>query len=414
MRNSRLDRYVEDSLAASNFSYRQHEVYRRLRETSPVYWSPTLESWLVTSFELVDEVLTDPRRFTSVGAEKAHLQTAPGTSQIIDRHFSSPQLNISDPPDHTRIRRAFGRSFLPREIAGYESTIRETAGTLLDNALGYDQLDLVASYAEPLPVEVVSELIGIPHSLRERIPPVTLGQRHFFGESPPSTTTTQTFDDALSEWREQLVSLLDERATRPRADVLTRAAQAMGEEKITQDEAIATCLHLVIAGNGTTTALIGNTVFLLLTHPDQFERIQQDHSLIANAVEESLRFESPLPGDRRIATTGTTLGGIEIEEGDRVLAVLASANRDEEQFLKPDSFDASRVFTANQHAAFGRGVHFCLGAPVARLETRIAIEELLDRIPNPRLSTDFTPEWHSISTHRGLVNLPIDTTLALT
>ncbi len=402
---------IESDLTAPDFARRQHETYRRLREASPVFWSKASAGWIVTTFDLVDEVLTDPARFTSVGAELAHIDAAPGETEEVRTHFASPQLNISDPPDHTRIRRAFGRSFLPREVAGYRDSFRSLARELLEGSSSEAEFDLVNSYAEPLPVQVVAEVMGVPGSLRDLVPDVTLGQRHFFGESPPGERVVDEFSASLTEWRNQLRALLAERLKDPKGDVISRAAQAVTDGKITLDEAIATCLHLIIAGNGTTTALISNTLHLLLTHRDQLETVASDPNLIPNAVEESLRFEAPLPRDRRIATVDTELGGHQIKAGDRVYAVLASANRDPAQFDRPDTFDVTREFTANQHAAFGRGIHFCLGAPVARLETQVAIEVLLEVVPDLELVPGFAPEWHRITTHRALVRLPITTNL---
>lgn len=409
---------VEAELAASEFSLQQHEVYRRLREHAPVYWSPTLDSWLVTTFELVDEVLTDPDRFSSVGAELEHIGKLDASvlaeSPVLTDHFAAAQLNITDPPDHIRIRRAFGRSFVPREVAQYEELITTTAERLIRNARSADgDFDVITDYAESLPVEVVSEIIGVPEEYRPDIPRVTLDQRYFFGEVPPKPGWARQFAGSLADWHERLTAWIDERRQSPRGDVLTRAAIMIDEGRLTLDEALATCLHLIIAGNGTTTALIGNTVYLLLSHPEQLSLVRSDPSLMANAVEESLRYEAPLPRDRRIATTSTALGGKLVEQGERVVSVLAAANRDPAQFELPDHFDITRSFAPSQHAAFGRGIHFCLGAPVARLETRIALEVFLKAFPAATIPEGFSPEWHPITTHRGLTRLPIESTLAM-
>jgi cytochrome P450 len=205
----------------------------------------------------------------------------------------------------------------------------------------------------------------------------------------------------LAEWTQA-------RRAQPRTDVMTRAAEAVDAGLLSADEAAATLLHFIIAGNGTTTALIGNTLFALLSHGDQLAEIVADPDLISAAIEESLRWEAPLPRDRRIAAADTVLDGAEIKAGDRVYAVLAAANRDPRHFSDPDSFDVHRQFDSKHHTAFGRGIHFCLGAPLARLETAIAIRTLLDRYPSARLVDDFAPEWHEIATHRGLVSLPIE------
>jgi cytochrome P450 len=164
----------------------------------------------------------------------------------------------------------------------------------------------------------------------------------------------------------------------------------------------------VIAGNGTTTALIGNAVFHILRHPDQARLLVDEPERIANAVEEALRFEAPLPTDRRLATRTLTLGDQTIAEGDLVMSVLAAANRDPEHFPDPDTFDVTRSFREAHHVAFGRGIHLCLGAPVARLEATVGLETLFERFGLARIPDGFEPDWHAITTHRGLKTLPIE------
>jgi len=407
---------IERALADPGFRTEPHAVYHRLREVAPVYWSPSSNEWLVTSYALVDEVLTTPLVFSSVGAEAAHIGRLDPASRaaapVLDGHFSGPQLNISDPPDHTRLRRAFGRPFLPREVARHAPTVRHLAERSLDRAARSGApLDLVRDLAAPLPVEVIAALLGIPGPDRDDIPALTLDQRHFFGE-PPSIERARSFDARLHRWRQRITALLDERRASPRDDVLTRVAEVVDADAVSLDEALATFVHLVIAGNSTTTALIGNALYALLDHPDQLELVRRDRRHVAGCVEETLRVESPLPRDRRIARAEYELGGQAIRAGDRVSAVLAAANRDPAHFPDPDRFDITRDVGAAHHAAFGRGIHLCLGAPVARLEAAVAIEAVLDRVAEPRLPAGFRPRWHPVASHHTLTSLPIDGALA--
>jgi cytochrome P450 len=201
-----------------------------------------------------------------------------------------------------------------------------------------------------------------------------------------------------------------QRRTAPADDVLTRVAGLVDDGTLGVDEAIATLLHLVIAGNSTTTALIGNAVYSLLDHPEQLEVLSASPDLLGNCIEETLRFEAPLPRDRRIAVRDVCLGDVDIRAGERVAAVLAAANRDPGHFIDPDVYDIARSFTTSHHASFGRGIHFCLGAPVARLEAAVALSAVLERCPRPRLAPGFAPDWHTITTHHGLTTLPIETT----
>jgi len=408
----KIDSDFEAALGSDLMRTDPHRVYRRLRDAQPVFRSAAAGGWLATTYDLVEEVLTDPGRFSSAGAEIEFIDRLdPPPEKVaptLQRHFATPQLNTSDPPDHTRIRRAFGRSFLSRRISAYADMIDEAATDFLEKAAAGRRFDAARAFAEPLPVRVISDIVGVPDSHRHRIPVVTMHQRHFFGSVSPHATHAVAFNDTLAEWHRFLIGWIEHRRAEPRDDILTRAAEVIDEGLITTDEAAATLLHFIIAGNGTTTALIGNTIYALLAHPDHLAEAVSSPGLVENAIEESLRWEAPLPRDRRIATGDTRLGGTRINAGDRVYAVLAAANRDPAQFAEPDAFDVHRRFTAKHHAAFGRGIHFCLGAPVARLEARVAVQRFLAMFPNARLGGDFTPTWHAVPTHRGLETIPVE------
>lgn len=403
---------IEERLAHPSFQADPHPTYHLLRSQAPVYWSERRGHWLVTSMDLVDEVLGNPVDFSSVGFEQRRIAgLAPEVAAEagpVAEHFAVPQLVSSDPPDHTRIRRAFGSQFLPRKVAPLEGIVRRAAERLLDRA-DPSNPDVVTDFAEPLPVEVISEIIGIPVESRNRIPSVTLDQREFFGSPALVADNARRFSSTLAEWHELLATWMDERRSDPRDDVLTRAATMVDEEKVSHGEAVTSLLHLVIAGNGTTTALIGNAAYLVALHRDQAQHLAARPDLIPNAVEEALRFEAPLPTDRRIATRTLSLGGETIAEGDLVMSVLAAANRDPDHFVDPDAFDVTRSFRPSHHVSFGRGIHLCLGAPVARLEAAVALRALMDRFGVLELPEGFQPDWHAITTHRGLKSLPLAT-----
>ena len=401
---------IEDRLTAPSFQRNPHPTYHFLRRHAPVYWSDRRGYWLVTSMDLVAEVLGNAADFSSVGFETRRIDQlsddVAGEAKGVGEHFSTPQLVSSDPPDHTRIRRAFGASFLPRKVAPLEPLIRDAAERILDTA-NPQRPDIVSDFAEPLPVEVVSEIIGVPRDSRDRIPVVTMDQRVFFGSSSLTAQQAGHFSRTLDEGHVLLTSWMNDRRDAPRDDVLTRAAEMVDEGRISADEAVTTLLHLVIAGNGTTTALISSAVYHILRHREQARLLYENRDLLANAVEEALRYEAPLPTDRRIANREVTLGGQVIEQGDLVMSVLAAANRDPDHFPNPDAFDITRSFKSSHHFAFGRGIHLCLGAPVARLEATIALDTIFDRFGLARLPEDFEPDWHAITTHRGLRTLPI-------
>ena len=402
---------IEDRLAHPSFQTDPHATYHMLRRRAPVYWSRTRGHWLVTGMDLVDQVLGSPDDFSSVGFERRRIDqlstdVAAEAGRVGD-HFAILQVVSADPPDHTRIRRAFGAQFLPRNVARLGGMIRAAAERMLD-AADAERPDIVTDFAEPLPVEVISEIIGVPEDARPRIPVVTLDQREFFGSPALNVDHARRFSETLEEWHGLLSAWMDDRRRQPEDDVLTRAAEMVDAGRISHGEAVTTLLHLVIAGNGTTTALIGNAVFHILRHPDQARLLVDEPDRVANAVEEALRFEAPLPTDRRIATRTLTLGDQTIEEGDLVMSVLAAANRDPAHFPDPDTFDVTRSFRESHHFAFGRGIHLCLGAPVARLEATVALQTLFKRFGVASIPDGFEPDWHAITTHRGLKTLPIE------
>ena len=401
---------IEERLADPSFQVDPHATYHMLRSQAPVYWSDSRNHWLVTSMDLVGQVLGTPADFSSVGFESRKIAQLPAevaaAADRVDSHFNTTQLVSSDPPDHTRIRRAFGSQFLPRKVLPLTGIIREATERLLD-AADPVQPDLVPDLAEPLPVEIISEIVGIPRDARDRIPIVTMDQREFFGSPALNIDHARRFSSTLEEWHELLSMWMAERRVSPKDDVLTRAAEVVDEGRVSHDEAVTTVLHLVIAGNGTTTALISNAAYHILNHPDQARLLAMEPDLIPNAVEEVLRFEAPLPTDRRIATRTLTLGDKTISKGDLVMSGLAAANRDPDHFPDPDSFDITRVFRESHHFAFGRGIHLCLGAPVARLEAAVALQVMFERFGVAKLPHGFEPDWHAIATHRGVRTLPI-------
>jgi cytochrome P450 len=401
---------IEKRLSDRSFQGDPHATYHLMRQQTPVYWSDSRNCWLVTSMDLVGQVLGNAADFSSVGFESRKIAgLAPDVAAAagrVDDHFSTIQLVSSDPPDHTRIRRAFGSQFLPRKVTPLDGMIRRMAEQLLDRA-DPDEPDVVSDFSEPLPVEVISEIIGVPEETRSRIPVVTLDQREFFGSPALNIDHARRFSATLEEWHGLLATWMDERRSSPQDDVLTRAAEVVDEGRISHEEAVTTLLHLIIAGNGTTTALISNAAYHILRHRDQARLLAEEPDRIPNAVEEVLRFEAPLPTDRRIATRTLTLGGETITEGDLVMSVLAAANRDPDHFPEPDEFDITRTFRESHHFAFGRGIHLCLGAPVARLEAAVALRVLFERFGVARLPDSFEPDWHAITTHRGLRTLPI-------
>lgn len=400
---------IEESLASGTFAARPHEMYRRLREQAPVYWSAFLGQWLVTSHQLVEEVLLQPTLFSSFGFDTGYISQLEDEEladvPTLNHHFHQRGLIQADPPEHTRLRRAVSRYFTTKAMAQLESQIRTAVSELLDAVA--NGFDVIRDLAGPLPVRVIADLLGVPTDDRSGFPHWSSDAVRFFGTPIPDATNARRLDGDLVEWRDLLRSLLAERRLQPRDDLLSRISELVDEGTVTLEEAIFTCVHLLIAGHETTTNLTGNALLYLLAEPDRKEEVLASPSLLANALEETLRFEPPIQRVRRMAAAPCDLAGAEIEEGDPVIPVLSAANRDPERFDRPDEFDLHRDFANRPHVAFGRGVHFCIGAPLARLEAPLAVAAVLERFPEASLPPDFEPHWRPTINLRGLTTLPI-------
>jgi hypothetical protein len=278
---------------------------------------------------------------------------------------------------------------------------------LLDGREG--GLDVIGDLAGPLPVRVIAELLGVDREDRTGFPRWSADAVQFFGSPVPDPVNARRLDADLVEWRALLVRLLDERRSAPRDDLLTAVGGLVDAGSITLEEALFTCVHLLIAGHETTTNLIGNALLCFLAHPDEQAAVTDDPTLLPGAIEEVLRFEPPIQRIRRVAADTCKLGGATIRAGDAVIPVLAAANRDPARFDDPDRFDVRRELgpSAQRHLAFGHGVHFCLGAPLARLEAPAAVRAVLERFPCAAMPAGFAPEWRPTINLRGLRSLPI-------
>ena len=282
--------------------------------------------------------------------------------------------------------------------------IGQIVDELLDRALGNGRLELVGDLAYPLPVTVIAELLGVPIDDHQQLRAWSSATLEFMTTPRPSRATLLCSQEAMLALREIFRRLYIERRQHP-DDSLVSALLAVEEEgdRLSEEELLSTCVTLLVAGHETTTSLISSTVYLLLKHPDQLQKLRENPALIESAVEESLRYEGSFQRSRRVATEDVILGGQQIRKGQLVLQFLGAANRDPAHFPDPDRFDIERQ--PNRHLSFGFGVHICLGAALARLEAKIAISTILRRMPNLQLATDAV-EWEN-TLLRGLKALPL-------
>lgn len=382
-----------------------------MREESPVHLQPGLDGetpiWFVTRYDDVVTVLTDNERFVvdaKLALTEDELRALDEASPLPNDDRVNTNLLTMDGEDHRRVRQLVAKAFTPRMVERLRPRIEEIADDLVDRVAAEGRMELVDDFAFPLPIIVIAELLGIPAEDRDRF---RVWSNSFL--LPPLTDELrEQFLRHTDEFVAYLDVLFAKRRAEPSDDLLSALVQAEEHgDRLSENELYSMAVLLIVAGHETTVSLITNAVLALLGQPDELERLQADPSLMRNAVEELLRYDSPV--ERTIArwvTEDTQFGGQSIARGDLVIAVVGSANRDDAQFPDADVLDLGR--TANRHVGFGRGPHFCLGAPLARLETEIALETLLRRLPNLRLAiAEDDLYWRPIPLFRSLAALPV-------
>ncbi|MEU9050955.1 cytochrome P450 [Streptomyces sp. NPDC048384] len=376
-----------------------YDVYRRLRDTAPVHriagpdGSP---AWLVTRYGDVREALADPR----LSLDKRH--AAPGSYRglALPPALDANLLNM-DPPDHTRIRRLVGRAFTPRRVEQLRTPIRRTADRLLDALGPHGTADLIASYAAPLPITVICDLLGVPDEHRRDFREWTDAL------VAPDPARPQAAKEAVVAMLGFFTRLLADKRTEPADDLLCDliAVRDTDGDRLSEDELMSLAFLILFAGYENTVQLIGNAVLALLDHSEQLAALRADPSRTPFAVEEFARYDGPaLLAIRRFPTEDVTIGGVTVPAGDTVLLSLSAADRDPARFPDPDRLDLGR--DASGHLALGHGIHYCLGAPLARAETEIALAALLERFPELALA-DGDLRWRRSLRARGLLALPV-------
>jgi pimeloyl-[acyl-carrier protein] synthase len=380
-----------------------YPFYAYLLEHKPLYYVEERRFWVASRYEDVNRILKDPlfvREYRNAAPQ--HHQQLPQqptewkpVSDLLDNW-----MLLRDAPTHTRLRGLVSHAFTPRTIERLKPKIRAIAEHLADRMGEEPQPDLIASFAFPLPVIVIAEMLGVPPEDRE----LFKDWSHTFarvlegGDQPPEFA--QQAGRAAEDISEYFRRLIAERKTAPREDMISELLAAQEQaDALTEQELIATCVLLLVAGHETTVNLIGNGVLVLLNHLEQHSQLLKRLELIASAIEEILRFESPVQMTGRLASADYEIGGQTIRQGQSVNVMLGAANRDPEQFERPNQFDIGR--SQNRHLAFASGPHFCLGAPLARMEGEIALAVLLKRFPQMRLA-DQKPNWRPNILFRGL------------
>jgi cytochrome P450 len=382
-----------------------YSLFSEIRRSSPVCPVKQDGWWAVSRYDDVVFVLKHPELFSSTGVRQ-------GRGAIIDPRLQEDPLFpddasviSSDPPVHGRLRKLIQGAFAPRAMQRIEARVRAIAAERVDEILGRSHFDLMTDLATPFPVIVIAEMLGVDPADRADF-------KRWSDDAINVRPTQRLADDEVArilrgrrEFRAYFEAMIAERRRRPREDLISDLCRpdAAGEA-LSPEEALAMTILLLIAGNETTTNLLGNGTLLLLEHPEAWNRLREDPALIPSFVEEVLRFEGPVKLLTRRATEDVTLSGVTVPRGAIVAALIAAANRDPEVFPDPDRFDITRE--GRGHVTFGFGIHFCVGAPLSRMEGRIAFEEILRRLPS------FSREpgklvWNSSIVLRGLETLPL-------
>lgn len=399
-----FDRY----LVSPAFYDDPYPTYHQLRAEDPVHWSDAVGGWMLTRYDDVLATIRDTSHFSSRGRMLAVLEHFPDSVRSRMRPFEdhfTVGLISSDPPDHTRLRALVNKAFTPRVVEQLRPRVQILVDELLDNVQDRGEMDLIRDLAYPLPAIVIAELLGAPPEDRDRFKRWSDGILAFQGLGRTSPEVIERSQEHLLEMRGFLSDLVEQRRRAPREDLLSRLVEAEAAgDKLSEAELLTTCVTLLTAGHETTTNLIGNGLFTLLRHPDQFRQLHANPAWMPTALEEMLRYESPLQRNPRRIAQDIELHGKRLRRGDYIVQILGAANRDPAQFPDPDRFDITRL--PNRHVAFGFGIHFCVGAPLARLEAPIVIGTVLRRMPQLQLST--APlRWQEHGLLRGLQSLPV-------
>ena len=384
-----------------------YPFYRALRAEDPVHWDEPMGFWVLTRYDDVATAFNDPR-FSRAQGLMGGFKRLPEAEQRIAEpvyHAYAQSMPYTDPPYHTRLRGLVNKAFTPRVVERMRPYVQQVVDDLLDAAEAKGEMDVIRDLAYPLPLIVIAVMLGFPIEERQQLKKWSDDSFAVLGIVRHSPELMEGAARSMAELSAYITALSKDRRLQPKEDLLSALVTVVDEgERLTQDELIANVAVLLAAGHETTSNLIGNGVLALLRHPDQLHKLRADPSLAAATVEEVMRYDNPVQIVYRSAAEEVEMGGKRLAKGQLVNMLLGAANRDPEHFSDPDRFDLGR--DEGKHVGFGLGIHFCIGAPLARLEGQIAFTTLLRRFPNLRLATDAL-EWQEHPTFRGVKSLPV-------
>ena len=386
-------------------------AFARLRERDPVHWSPAMKAWIVTRYDDVRRIALNNREISADRLTpffKANTEFQRGGIENLVRYLNHWMV-FRDPPDHTRLRRLFNKVFTPTAVENLRPNIEAIVALLLDGMAAKEArgeaVDYIADFAYPLPATVIMDMLGVPRADLRDVKVWSDDIALFIGTAQVAGNKYLRAEQGARAMAGYFRGLVEARTAAPADDMISRLVLARdANDALSTDEIVGTCILLLFAGHETTTNLIGNGFLYCMRFRPQWERLVTDPSLAPSAVEEWLRYDGPSGALARVATADVEMHGRAIRAGQRVFAFMNAANRDPEAFADAESFDLAR--NPNPHLTFGHGIHFCLGAPLARLEAQIAAICLAERFPAIRATIDM-PDWHDSLILRGVKALPV-------
>jgi cytochrome P450 len=387
-------------------------AFAHLQEEDPVHWSASLKAWIITRYDHVETIALSNEE-VSANRVAPFFAAAPPERRNTFPHlltYLGDWMVFRDPPDHTRLRRLFSKAFTSRSVEVLRPNIQQIIEMLFVDVEGkaraHGAVDWIADFAYPLPAMVIMDLLGVPRAELRHVKVWSDDIALFIGSAQASADKYERAETGARAIADFFRGIVRERRADPRDDIISTLVIVREErEVLSEDEVIATCILLLFAGHETTTNLIGTGLYHTMRFREQWERLKGDPSLFETAIEEWLRFDGPTTALARVVKADIEFGGRPLVRGQRVFAFTNAANRDPRQFANAGRLDLGR--TPNPHLTFGHGIHFCLGAPLARLEGQIALRNTVERFPDIRLADPFEPEWHDSLILRGLKSLPV-------
>lgn len=382
---------IDEQLISDEFLDDPYPLLRQLQEEDPVYWSESIGGWIVTRYDDIVPTFRDVAHFSNYGRFAKTVEYLPAADREklapFETHYRQKSLLQSDPPDHTRLRGLMAKPFSAISVEAMRPKIRQIVNDVIDSVESRGQMDVIRDLAWPLPFSVLGTIMGLPDERQDEIKHWADEILLFQGVNRPPVALLERSQAALLAMRSFLTDLVNEKRRHPADDVISQlvAAEAQGN-RLTEQELVYTCVTIMGAGHETTTSLLGNGLYTILSHPEQWRKLCNNPSLMTSAIEEMLRYESPVARQPRVIKDDIELGGKQLLKGQVAFQMLNAANRDPAYFTAPDTFDIERQ--NNKHIAFGMGIHFCLGAGLSRTEAQEVFKAIMERLPNIQLVSE--------------------------